>query len=108
MILRALGGVLSREMASSAVNIPTVSHSDKMEIVLHTDLSLRCDPDGQSAVVPPLIHKQTLIVRPLLTAGGVEPHVVDHAVILDVAACGGESLSVEKLALIIHSVTHSH
>ena len=39
MILRALRGVLSREMASSAVNSPTVSHADTMEIVLHRPVS---------------------------------------------------------------------
>lgn len=59
-----------------------------------TDLSLRCDPDRQSAIIPPLIHKQSLIVRLLLSGGCVEPHVVDYPVILNVAAYRRESLSV--------------
>lgn len=59
-----------------------------------THLSLRCDPDRQRAIVPPLIHKLSLIVRLLLTGGCVEPHVVDYAMILNVAAYGRESLSV--------------
>lgn len=63
------------------------------------DLSLCCDPDRQSAIVPPLIHKLSLIVRLLLSGGCVEKHVVDYPVILDVAACGRESPSVGSLSL---------
>lgn len=59
-----------------------------------TDLSLRCDPDRQSAIVPPLIHKLSIIVRLLRTGSCVEPHVVDYPVILNVAAYRRESLSV--------------
>lgn len=72
-----------------------------------THLSLSRDPDGQSAVVPPLVHKLGLIVRLLLACGCVEPHVVDYSVVLSVAACG-RRITVSLLALIIHSVTHSH
>lgn len=39
IIQQALKAVLSREMVSSAVNSKTVSHSDKMEIVLHRPVS---------------------------------------------------------------------
>lgn len=58
-----------------------------------SNLSLRCDPDRQRAVVPPLVHKLSLIVALLLTRGGVEPHVVDHTVVLNVAACRTEPSS---------------
>ncbi len=59
-----------------------------------TDLSLRRDPDRQSAIVPPLIHKLGLIVRHLLASGCVKIHVVDYPMILNVAAYRRESLSV--------------
>lgn len=59
-----------------------------------TNLFLCRDPDRQSAIVPPLIHKLSLKVWFLLAGGCVEIHVVDYPVILNVAACRGESLSV--------------
>lgn len=72
-----------------------------------TDLSLRCDPDRHSAIVPPLIDMLGLIVRLLHARGRVEPHVVDYPVVLHIAACE-RRIAVSRLALIIHGVTRSH
>lgn len=77
-------------MVASSLNTEIVSHSDKMKTLLQplggcTDLSLGSDPDRQRAIVPPLIHKLSLIVRLLLKGGCVEPHVVDYPMILYVA-----------------------
>lgn len=47
-------------------------------------LSLGRDPDGQAAVIPPLVDELRLVVRLLLCGAGVEPHVVDHAMIFDI------------------------
>lgn len=102
MIQLALRGVLSREMVSSAVNSKTVIRCKSC----CTDLSLRCDPDRQSAIVPPFIHKLSRIVRPLLAGSRVKPHVVDYSMVLDVAACRRESLSVSVRSLFI--VWHIH
>lgn len=66
-----------------------------------TDLSLRCDPDGQSAIVPPVIDKLSQIVGLLRTGGCIEPHVVDYPVILDVSPCRRGSLSVCLRSLFI-------
>ena len=66
----------------------TVSYlcDKKGRAVQGTDLSLGRDPDGQGAVVPPVVLKLGGIVALLLGGGGVEPHVVDHPVVLDVEA----------------------
>jgi len=52
-----------------------------------TCLSLRRDPDGQAAVVPPAVHGLREIVGQLQTRAGVEPHVVNHPVVLQVPPC---------------------
>lgn len=53
----------------------------------HTCLSLSGDPDGQAAVVPPAVHTLCAVVGQLLTRAGVEPHVVNHPVVLQVSPC---------------------
>lgn len=72
-----------------------------------SDLSLCCDPDRQGAIVPPLIHKLSLVVGLLHRGGCVEPHVVDYPVVLDVTPCRRESPSALP-PLATHSVTHLH
>lgn len=52
-----------------------------------TRLSLGGDPDGQAAVVPPAVHALREVVGQLLLRAGVEPHVVNHPVVLQVSPC---------------------
>ena len=47
-------------------------------------LSLCCDPDGQAAVVPVIVHKLSLVVLLLLLGADVKPHVMDHTVVLNI------------------------
>lgn len=52
-----------------------------------TCLSLGSDPDGQAPVVPPAVHILRAPVGQLLACAGVEPHVVNHSVALQVPPC---------------------
>lgn len=54
-------------------------------------LPLGCDPDGQAAVVPPVLDAQCGVIRQLHLAARVVIHVVNHPVVLDVFACGREA-----------------
>lgn len=54
----------------------------------HTCLSLGSDPDGEAAVVPPAADALCGVVGQSQAGFGVEPHVVDHPVVLQVPPCG--------------------
>lgn len=56
----------------------------------HTCLSLGSDPDGEAAVVPPAADALGGVVGQSQACFGVEPHVMDHAVVLDVPPCARE------------------
>lgn len=53
-----------------------------------TCLSLGSDPDGEAAVVPPAAYALCGVVGQFHTCFGVEPHVMDHPVVLQVSPCG--------------------
>ena len=58
--------------------------SESLQSCVVSDLSLGCDPDGQGAIVPPLVLELALVVRQHLGGGGVEPHVVNHSMVLHI------------------------
>lgn len=58
-------------------------------------LSLCCYPEREAAIVPPGRHPLRDVIGKLLSSAGVEPHVVNYSMVLNVLSCQERNMNLE-------------